>query len=465
MNILARRPRPEERAHQGRLELDESRRTLARAWSRLPQALRLPTQFLGRHYAGCGATIGAMPRCDFQCQGCYLTRDANGARPLPMADIEAQLDSIRAWLGPGGNVQLTDGELTLRAESELISMIAYARRIGLVPMLMTHGETFRRDPDMLARLVRAGLSEVCFHIDTTMQGRRDAYATADSEVELNGLRDEFADLIRTTRRRTGRRIAAASTVTVSRSNVSEVPAIVRWFLAHADAFKMVSFQPVAAVGRTTATLRGVTAEELWARIAEGSGVPDIARGFGYFGHPDCSRFVQGLAGRGKRKFVPLYDNQSRDDMRLLEQLLTRLGGTRLRHASRRRVLQLGMQAMTSSGLFLLRHVPAALLRRAWVLRSLRPRYFCIVSHHFMSATELDTERGRERLANCAFRVPVDGKLESMCAVNALGLREQLYARNGRAAVTPRASFAAPAAAGRTRATTAHAEAPSKARVG
>lgn len=411
------------------MELNESRNALARAWSCLPNSLRLPTQFLGRHYAGCGATIGAMPRCDFQCQGCYLTRDANGAQPAPIADIETQLDEIRSWLGPAGNVQLTDGELTLRPESELLSIIAYARRIGLVPMLMTHGETFRRDTGLLERLVRGGLSEVCFHVDTTMRGRRDQYAAAGSEVELDGLRAEFADLVRATRRRTGLRVEAASTVTVSRANLDEVPAIVRWFLANADAFKMVSFQPVAAVGRTASTLVGVTVEELWAQIAKGCADPDIARGIGYFGDPDCSRFVQGLVGGGRRKFVPLYNGNSADDMRLLDQLLARLGGNRPRHAGRGSALQRGMRIAASHGLFLLRYIPKAFIERAWALRTFRPRYFCLVSHHFMSAVEIDSARGRERLANCVFRVPIDGKLEPMCAVNALGLREQVYARS------------------------------------
>ena len=291
-----------------------SRDILANVWSRLPAALRLPTQFLGRHYAGCGATIGAMPRCDFKCHGCYLTHDANGAQPIPVADVKGQLDQIRAWLGPGGNVQLTDGEITLRADSELLSIIDYARRIELVPMLMTHGESFRRDPGLLERLVRGGLSEICFHVDTTMRGRRDHYNDAKTEIDLDGLRAEFADLIRTTRRRTGCRLEAASTVTVSRANLDQVPSIVRWFLANADAFKMLSFQPVAAVGRTRSSLTGVTAEELWTRIAQGSGDPELARGFGYLGDPDCSRFVQGLVSLGTRKFVPLYDANSPADM-------------------------------------------------------------------------------------------------------------------------------------------------------
>ena len=33
--------------------------------------------------------------------------------------------------------------------------------------------------------------------------------------------------------------------------------------------------------------------------------------------------------------------------------------------------------------------------------------------------------GRERLDACAFKVPVDGRMVSMCEMNATGLRRQL----------------------------------------
>src|SRR5215470_6250060 len=91
----------------------ETRQCLQIAWERLPQHLRTPNQFLGRQYAGCGATIGAMPRCDFACRGCYLGAEANHIPALSVEELKAQLRQIRAWLGEGGNVQLTDGEVIL----------------------------------------------------------------------------------------------------------------------------------------------------------------------------------------------------------------------------------------------------------------------------------------------------------------------------------------------------------------
>jgi len=410
-------------------EAEEVRAALAAAWERVPDSFRGPTQFMGRQYAGCGATIGVMPKCDFSCTGCYLNTNANRARPAKVSEIKQQLQQIRAWLGPCGNVQLTDGEISLREESELIEIIAYSRRLGLVPMLMTHGETFRRRPGLLERLMeKSGLTEVCIHVDTTQRGRRDIYRAARSEAELDGLRTEFAQMIRTARARTGRRLEAASTVTVTQHNLEGVPGIVQWFLANADAFKMVSFQPLAEVGRTDRSLKGVAADELWQRIAKGVGDPMISRGEGWLGHPGCSRFVQGLAVRRRNgvAFVPLYRRDQVDEMRTLNELLDRLGGVSFRLDSCSQAWRrAGRIAVRHGGFIIGQLLPAfvTLLRRA---RSFRTNYFCIVSHHFMSAAEMKTVRGEERLAACAFRVPINGRLEPMCAVNALSLREAYY---------------------------------------
>jgi hypothetical protein len=63
----------------------------------------------------------------------------------------------------------------------------------------------------------------------------------------------------------------------------------------------------------------------------------------------------------------------------------------------------------------------------------------------MSAVETVTELGQERLANCAFRVPVNGRLEPMCAVNALGLRDDFYTAAGQnGGANDQAGFAVPA---------------------
>jgi hypothetical protein len=43
----------------------------------------------------------------------------------------------------------------------------------------------------------------------------------------------------------------------------------------------------------------------------------------------------------------------------------------------------------------------------------------------MSASELDTPEGRERLEACVFKLPVKGEMVSMCRMNGTDLRERL----------------------------------------
>jgi hypothetical protein len=62
----------------------------------------------------------------------------------------------------------------------------------------------------------------------------------------------------------------------------------------------------------------------------------------------------------------------------------------------------------------------------WLWGRARVDYLNIVSHHFMSRTELLTPRGRERVDLCVFKVPIGDERVSMCAVNTLGVRDRYY---------------------------------------
>ena len=68
----------------------------------------------------------------------------------------------------------------------------------------------------------------------------------------------------------------------------------------------------------------------------------------------------------------------------------------------------------------------ALVREA-IRGKIRLGAFSVVSHHFMSAAETMTGTGKERLAACLFRVPIDGEMVQMCRVNAEGVRAGFYA--------------------------------------
>jgi hypothetical protein len=431
----------------------ESRRNLDEMWGRLPEPLRTPHQMLGRQGGGCGATIGAMPRCDFACRGCYLGDNANRIPAQSVDEIKRQMRLLRPVLGNAGNIQLTDGEITLRPADEVIELLRYAQSLGLIPMLMTHGDSFRRRPGLLERYMwEGGLVEVSIHVDTTQRGRKGAeWRSPASEAALNPLRDEFAQLVRTAKRRTGLPLRPATTMTVTRENVGGVPDVMRWLTRNSDAFRMISFQPVAQVGRTEHGLGGgVLVEELWAKIAEGLYGPDatpdrLLRAQKWLGHSACNRFVHGVVARrpaAEPEFHPVREEGDPVDRRVVDGFLRRFGGVSFRQdAGPELAARLLGIALHAPGFVARNLAPYALhwLRRLDRERPLRAARelaakrlavngLAIVSHHFMSREEIETPLGQERLGRCVFHVPIGDKLVSMCEVNALGVRDEYYER-------------------------------------
>jgi hypothetical protein len=206
---------------------------------------------------------------------------------------------------------------------------------------------------------------------------------------------------------------------------------------------------VAAVGRTdTALAGGVSVQSLWQRIAEGlygpgAGAASLLDAVGAFGHPDCSRFVQGAVVRQPGTapaFHPLFRFSDRDDQAFIRRAMQRFGGltSRLDDRATAVLRVLGMLAHDpwlvlvagprQLGRWLRRfdpHHPHRLLVR--LLRGqAHVDYLNIVSHHFMSAAQLATPNGQERAALCVFRVPIGERLVSMCEINALGIRDRYY---------------------------------------
>ncbi len=417
----------------------------------LPDKLKTHNQFVGQQYAGCGATIGVMPRCDFACKGCYLGKEANRISPESVEGIKRQIQVIRDWLGYGGNVQITDGEVTLRPIAELIEIIQYARKIGLVPMLMSHGDAFRKSPELLKRLMlEAGLTELSIHIDSTQRGRSGtAYRYATSEQQLMPLRDEFASLIRKLRKETGKTLEVAMTFTVTDENILAVPSVLYWLKQNADVFKMISFQPVAQVGRTEKQMgESLTVERLWATIGQGlyadkNKARDLTQHYRLFGHPDCTRFIQGVVVTEKNtdpQFYALFKTNDKDAIQLINQWSEYFGGINFRNFSKTQqfycLLKMLMQQpkfmafsvlpFVLQQLRLVENRSATQLVIAWLTGRTQIDYLSIVSHHFMNREQIETPLGQERISACVFKVPINGSLVSMCEVNALSYRKDYY---------------------------------------
>ena len=154
----------------------EKQALLRERWNSLPNELRTPNQLAGRHLTHCGFTTGAS-YCSFHCTHCYLP--ANEIQvPIPsLAQMKEQIDANRRFQGPGGGLQITGGDVAdayWRAgrQRELLEIVRYAVDVGLVPMLMTHGQTLRNHSEFLEALViEGGLRQIAVHIDMTQAGR------------------------------------------------------------------------------------------------------------------------------------------------------------------------------------------------------------------------------------------------------------------------------------------------------
>lgn len=429
----------------------EKKELMAARWETLPDTLRTSSQGFGRQATGCGATIGVMPRCDFACTGCYLGDEANRIRPLELPAVLAQLDALRAHLGPKGNVQITDGEVTLLPADDLIAILRHARGIGLLPMVMSHGDSFRRRPGLLERLVlEGGLREVSIHVDNTQRGRK-GYKQATSEGELMPLRAELADLVRRARKATGVRLRVATTMTIHAGNLGEVPAVISFCFANRDVFGFISFQPVAMVGRTDEGLEGVDVDALWNRVGEALAPHGYAGGrtslFRY-GHPDCTR-MEPFAVYQRRgepaRLLPVLREGSPADREILDGYFAHgLGGLNFRDDTLLervcRTLGAGIKApgwwagpVRRWAAGRARELGTTLPRTGVDLVTARAKIdsFVVVSHHFMSPAELATPLGQERAGACVFRLPVNGEMVAMCQANAGGARDTLYESLGR----------------------------------
>jgi hypothetical protein len=311
----------------------EKTELLRTRWASLPPELRTPNQISGRHLTHCGFTTGAS-YCSFHCTHCYLPKNANQV-PIPsLAQMKEQIDANRRFQGPGGGLQLTGGDVAdaywrSGRQDELVEIVQYAIKSGLVPMLMTHGQTLIEHPEFLEKLmVEGGLRQVAVHIDMTQAGRHGyPIGRIKSEADLHPVRDAFTKLGLSLREKTGLPLEFAHNCTVTARNVEFVPEIVRWALEKPERtylWRLFSFQPEADTGRTLFSETPATPAVTWQKLCEGTGLP-LEREFSIFGHPDCNSWTPLLISRRTGRFI-VFPPQDARTKTLYEELLASVGG-------------------------------------------------------------------------------------------------------------------------------------------
>jgi hypothetical protein len=419
----------------------EKARILQERWDSLPEELKLPNQISGRHLTHCGFILGAS-YCSFHCTHCYLPKNANRV-PIPsLADVKEQIDANRRFQGPGGGLQITGGDVAdayWRAgrADELIEIVRYAYEVGVVPMLMTHGQTLLEHPEFLrALVVEGGLRQISVHIDMTQAGRHGfPINRVNSEADLHPVREAFTNLAWRIRQETNCPLEYALSFTVTERNIKDVPEVIRWYLADPKRtyiWRMLSFQPEADTGRTIFSRQPVTPDDVWQKICEGTGL-NLDRHFAVFGHPDCNNWYPLLVSQFSGRYIafPPQDQRTR---KLFTDLLPKLGGisfmkddagtTSFRVAGvilqhPRLMLRLALHALrlAVNGQVPLEFTRALFTGRAHTLGT--------GIHNFMHAQQVaNADKNpvvRARLDSCVFKGAVkrDGKWEAvpMCAMN------------------------------------------------
>lgn len=359
-----------------------------------------PRQQMGRRWpVGCVA-LEITQRCNLDCTACYLSESSEALHDLPLEEVFRRIGEIRAWYGPGTDVQVTGGDPSLRPAAELVRIVQRLRQSGLRATLFTNG--IRASRRLLAELAAAGLEGVAFHVDTTQ--RRKGYA---SEVELNALRGEYLERAR------GLPLAVYFNTTVHDGNLGEVPALVRFFIERSDIVRLASFQLLASTGRGVLGPRGPA-------VSISTVIESIRRGAAArlnfdamdIGHPRCNRYAIALVANGRA-------HDALDDARLVAEVLEKTAQVRLDRVRPWRAVAAFAAALAMHPGTLVRGLGWA-ARKAWTMRGDlvagrgRVRKLSFFVHDFMDACDLDPER----VAACCFMVAsADGPV-SMCAHNA-----------------------------------------------
>lgn len=422
-----------------------TRAALDRRWAELPDHVKTPAQTLGRHGVGCEGTHGVFPRCNFACQPCYHSRDANQVRvdgAHTIAQVDEQMAYLHATLAPHAHAQLIGGEVSLLDADDHAQALLVMRSYGREPMSFTHGDF---DYDYLKRVAlgpdgRRRFERLSFavHIDTTMVGRR-GIVRVDDEADLDPHRRAFVEMFRRLRREEGVRSYLAHNMTITSANVDQIPGVIE--RCTAMGFNMFSFQPAAFVGderRWKEDFRSLDPDRIWRRIEEGAGTRLSHRIF-QVGDERCNRTAWGFY-LGSR-WHSVLDDAGPADIAVRDAFLQVFGGVHFNAPLRLllprlvRVIAAHPRVVPMAVRWLGRTVrrvggPRALLRHRVV-----PMTF--VMHRFMHAADVNPawgllERGemsddpriretQERLQACSYAMahPENGRVVPACVQHAV----------------------------------------------
>jgi hypothetical protein len=164
--------------------------------------------------------------CNFTCNGCYRLNVHDSHKPLKEVEEEVQgflslrnVDSISI----AGGDPLT--------HPDIIDIVKIIASYDLKPIINTNGDLLTKG--MLRDLKRAGAIGFTFHVDST-QNRPGV--TADSEVALNDVRYEFAEMLAAEGG-----LTCGFNSTVHEGTLHETPDLLTWAAQNIDIVHLMVF--------------------------------------------------------------------------------------------------------------------------------------------------------------------------------------------------------------------------------
>lgn len=177
--------------------------------------------------------------CNIHCKGCYRMILGEGHKSLEK--VKEEILFLKKMRNCDG-ISLAGGEPILHPS--LVEIIQFITDNKMKSLVLTNG--YALSEDLVRQLKKAGLTGLSFHIDSTQLRPEFKKQKIEHESDMNELRLKCAQLVK----KIGG-LYAHFGITVTRKNLSEVPAFIQWGIEN---FSVVS-------GISLITYRGLAAME------------------------------------------------------------------------------------------------------------------------------------------------------------------------------------------------------------
>jgi molybdenum cofactor biosynthesis enzyme MoaA len=165
-------------------------------------------------------------QCNLYCEGCYSTNAPGSHKSLEI--VAQDLDTFDRFRQTDA-VSIAGGDPLVHPE--IVAIVREVARRGLKPIVNTNGLALTAP--LLRALKEAGLKGFTFHVDS---GQKRPGWTGKNEIELNALRQQFAEMVAEVGG-----LSCAFNSTVYEHTLAQVPDIVAWGRAHAKIVHVMVF--------------------------------------------------------------------------------------------------------------------------------------------------------------------------------------------------------------------------------